>query len=294
MPTQPSTTVFPVIAILISSTLWGVYWYPLRLLEAQGLAGLWATLLIFTTALGVGLLAVWRRGSRVSSHPALLFVLAAASGWCNVAFILAVLEGNVVRVILLFYLAPIWTILLGRFILAERLTATAKITLGVAMIGAIIMLWDPHSGVPWPQDHADWLAISSGMAFAMSNVMVRKLYDEDIWVKTIFAWLGVVIVAGSWIVLAQLPWPQVSPAVVSAAMVGCGLAMVVMTLLVLYGLTHMPAHRAAVILLFELVAAALSAQWLTDEVVLLQEWLGGLMIVVAAYFAARSQLRGSC
>ena len=59
-----------------------------------------------------------------------------------------------------------------------------------------------------------------------------------------------------------------------------------MTLTVLYGVTHMPVHRSAVILLFELVVGAVSALLLTDEIVLYREWLGGFMIVTAAYMAA--------
>ncbi|HHH36168.1 MAG TPA: hypothetical protein ENK48_04995 [Gammaproteobacteria bacterium] len=54
----------------------------------------------------------------------------------------------------------------------------------------------------------------------------------------------------------------------------------------------MPAHRSAVILLFELVAGAVSAQLLTDEVVQANEWLGGVLIVTAAWFAARASLNG--
>jgi drug/metabolite transporter (DMT)-like permease len=60
-----------------------------------------------------------------------------------------------------------------------------------------------------------------------------------------------------------------------------------MSLTVTYGVSRMPVHRSAVILLFELVAGALSSQLLTDETVLPREWLGGLLIVTAAYLAAR-------
>ncbi len=60
-----------------------------------------------------------------------------------------------------------------------------------------------------------------------------------------------------------------------------------MTVTVLYGVSHMPVHRSAVILLFELVIGAVSALLLTDEVVLMREWLGGALIVAAAYMAAR-------
>jgi drug/metabolite transporter (DMT)-like permease len=182
-------------------------------------------------------------------------------------------------------------VLLGRVILGERLSRPALMTLLSAMTGAVIMLWDTDLSLPWPQDRADWLAISSGLAFALSNVMVRKLREEDIWIKTVFAWVGVVILAAAWIVLIDSPWPVVDQRVVGMTVVLGGIAMACMTLLVLYGLTHMPAHQAAVILLFELVAGALSAQWLTDEVVLQREWIGGALIVTAAYFAARRQMR---
>ena len=69
----------------------------------------------------------------------------------------------------------------------------------------------------------------------------------------------------------------------------CGF--LVMTLSVLYGVTRMPLHRSAVILLFELVVGAISALLLTDEMVLPKEWLGGFMVVTAAALAARIHSR---
>jgi drug/metabolite transporter (DMT)-like permease len=63
-----------------------------------------------------------------------------------------------------------------------------------------------------------------------------------------------------------------------------------MTLTVIYGVSHMPLHRSAVILLFELVVGAISAMLLTDEQVQTQEWLGGALILVAAYLAAHAQV----
>ena len=70
-----------------------------------------------------------------------------------------------------------------------------------------------------------------------------------------------------------------------------GIGFVAMTLALTYGVTHMPVHRSAIILLFELVAGALSAQLLTDEVVRLNEWIGGALIITAAWFEAHRHLR---
>ncbi|HEY6044899.1 MAG TPA: EamA family transporter, partial [Nitrosospira sp.] len=60
-----------------------------------------------------------------------------------------------------------------------------------------------------------------------------------------------------------------------------------LSLVVQYGLTYVPANQAIVIMLFELVAAAIAAHFLTDEVMALREWVGGLMIASASLFSAR-------
>jgi drug/metabolite transporter (DMT)-like permease len=64
----------------------------------------------------------------------------------------------------------------------------------------------------------------------------------------------------------------------------------IMTLLVIYGVTHMPVHRSAVILLFELVVGAVSSLMLTDETVRTQEWIGGGLILLSAYLAAHEHV----
>ena len=58
------------------------------------------------------------------------------------------------------------------------------------------------------------------------------------------------------------------------------------TWLVQFGVSHLPVHRSAIILLFELVAGALSQQLLTAEIMTSTEWLGGSMVIVAAALSA--------
>ena len=65
-----------------------------------------------------------------------------------------------------------------------------------------------------------------------------------------------------------------------------------MTLTVQYGVTHMPVYRSAVILLFEIVVAAVSTQLLTDEVISPREWIGGGLIIMAAMTSAYGQMQG--
>jgi drug/metabolite transporter (DMT)-like permease len=156
------------------------------------------------------------------------------------------------------------------------------------MAGALLMLWDERIGWPWPREVADWYAISSGFAFALSNVIVRKLQDVSIAGKALAVWSGVVLLCALLIPLmhASVPLAPVS-AVAGAAALGV-FGIMLMTVLVQYGVTHMPVHRSAVIALVELIAGALSQQLLTDEVVRPIEWGGGVLIALGAYLAARA------
>jgi drug/metabolite transporter (DMT)-like permease len=278
----------PVLSLLVGASLWGVAWYPLRLLEAAGLSGLSLTFIVYAAAL-IASLPYTRIGLRELVHaPGLALALMAAAGWTNIAFVLAVLDGNVLRVLLLFYLSPLWAVLLGRWLLHERLSQPARASLALALGGAVIMLWHPEFGLPWPRAGTDWLAISSGFCFALSNVVVRKAERLSLAAKAAGVWIGVAVLAGAILLIWRPPSPAVEFPVILGA-VGLGVfGILLMTVMIQYGVTHMPVHRSAVILLFELVAGAASQQLLTDEIVTAREWLGGALIIAGAWLAARA------
>lgn len=280
--------VAPVLALLWASTFWGVMWYPLRLLESAGLDGLWTTWISFAAAALLGLWPAWSKRRELLDHPGLLLLVALVNGWLNVAFVLALLDGNVVRVLLLFYLSPLWSTLMAWWWLGERPHAMGIATLALAMVGALIMLWDPAMGFPWPQGQSDWLAISAGLGFSISNVLVRHLNNLSSPLKSAVIWWGVVLVAGAWLLFGGYPFPQVSSGAWFGALAMGLIGIFTVVLAIVYGVAHMPVHRSAVILLFELVAGAVSSQLLTNEVVSLAEWLGGGLIVTAAYLSTRT------
>ncbi|MCW8900995.1 MAG: DMT family transporter [Gammaproteobacteria bacterium] len=278
-----------VVGLLFAATMWGFIWYPLRLLEDNGLHGLWATALMYCGTLVVAIPVLWKGWREWRTHPYLFFFMALATGWTNIAFILAVLDGNVVRVILLFYLSPLWATLLGVIFLGEKLSRRAVAILGVAMLGAVIMLWHESFGFPAPRDISDWLALSAGIAFAITNVLIHKLEHASVMVKTSTGWLGVLFIAFLLIIFMQQPLAVSSEVITGALLLGI-VAMTLMNTAVVYGVSNMPVHRSAVILLFEIVAGAVSSLLLTNEVIELREWIGGLLVILAAYLTATSQI----
>lgn len=291
MSSNRAAAYLPVSALLLGATLWGVIWYPMRLLEGQGLSGIWLTFILYAAALVVSLPRTAGTLREFVSEWRTLVPLALAGGWANTAFVLAVLDGNVMRVLLLFYLAPMWAVPLGWLLIGERVSRFSLLTLAVALGGAGLLLWEPTQGVPWPRGLADWLALSSGFTFALSNALVRKSKNASIGAKALAVWVGVTVVSFALIALNAVPVPAVGASVVAAAVaLGIG-GILLMTVLVQYGVTHMPVYRSAVILLFELVAGAVSQQLLTDEMMTLIDWIGGALIVVAAVVSARHEKR---
>ena len=285
-----STSLFPIFALLFGATMWGLVWVPIRLFEAQGLHGLWSSALMYCGTFVVAIPVLYKGWREWKKSPLLFFLMAIATGWTNVAFILAILDGNIVRVLLLFYLSPIWATLLGYFFLGEQLSKRALVVLLVAMIGAIVMLWDSSLGFPAPQSESDWLALSAGVAFAITNVLIHKLSDATVMVKTATGWLGVFIVAFVLIYFTGEVNTATTEVMVWAWILGAAV-MTLMNIAVVYGVTHMPVHRSAIILLFEIVVGAVSSLLLTDEVIQPQEWIGGSLVILAAYLTAVQHIK---
>ncbi|UUZ70315.1 DMT family transporter [Polaromonas sp. P1(28)-13] len=161
------------LALVINAFVWGVSWWPFRELQGHGLHPLWATTLVYLLVC-IGLLAVrfdaWRGFLK---HPG-LWGLAVASGLTNVGFNWAVTVGDVVRVVLLFYLMPAWSVLVAWALLGEKPSTASLLRLLLAMVGVLIVLKTPASPWPLPQGGADWLAIMGGFSFAVTNALLRK------------------------------------------------------------------------------------------------------------------------
>ena len=287
--TQTTNQYFPAFACALAATLWGLFWYPLRLLEGMGVPGLWSSLITYAFAMLFLLPAFWKKRTEILKHKLEYILIGFFAGWTNLAFILAVLEGEIVRVLLLFYMSPIWAIFLAVIILRERLTLIGFCSLLLAMFGAGLMLWRPDYDYVNGIGLADFYAITAGMAFAVTNIAVRKIGDTPFEVKIGVAWIGVIVLTVCGIALAQLPLPRFSfNAGILCLFIGFPF-MLVMTWSAQYGVTHLPIQRSSVIFLLEIVAGAVSAALLTNEIVRNVEYIGGILIVSAGLISIIKQ-----
>ena len=127
------------------------------------------------------------------------------------------------------------------------------------------------------------------MAFALSNVVSRRAAHLSVEAKSYSVWFGTALLtapllwwqgglpgqmlaidAHAWLILALL-----------------GIVLCAVSFAVQYALAYLPANRAVILFLFELVVAAISSYFLADEAMQLRDWLGATLIVSASLLSGR-------
>lgn len=280
----------PALALTFNAFVWGLSWWPFRLLHAQGLHPLWSTALIYLLALALLVAARPRALLQLARTPA-LWVLVLAAGTTNASFNWAAATGDVVRVVLLFYLMPLWALLLGRVLLHEKLNAAAGMRMALALAGAGIVLWPEGGGLPLPRNLPEALGVLGGFSFALNNVMLRRQAHQSPAARGMAMFVGGAVVAGALAALltaaGRVPAPAVLPlpwALGAMAFAGC---FILANLALQYGATRLPAQVTAVIMLSELLFASLSAFALGAGDFTGRLLLGGVLIVSAVVLATR-------
>ncbi|MDT8363868.1 MAG: DMT family transporter [Nitrosomonas sp.] len=285
--------ILPIISLLLGATIWGVAWYPYRLLEQNGIGGELSTTLTYFIALLIGLVLFRKQPYRKAIFNTTIHYLiwiGLCAGWASIAYTLGVVHGEVVRVLLLFYLAPLWTILFSRILLNEQLSVHGYFIILLSLTGALLLLWQPGSNVPIPISYGDWMGLTGGFMFALANVLIRKDQLHSVQLKSLAVWTGATLI-GIVALLLKTDTP-VFPAYPITEhtwllLSGTGLLVFFLSVLLQFGLTRTPANQAIVILLFELVVAAIAAHFLTEETITIKDWMGGLIIISASFFSAR-------
>ena len=287
-PTKTAGSLLAACALVINAFVWGVSWWPFRELQAAGLHPLWATAAVFLLVC-VGMLVFRFNAYKALLANPVLWWLALASGVTNVGFNWAVTVGDVVRVVLLFYLMPAWAVLVAWLMLGERPTQGSLLRLLLAMVGVLIVLKTPDSPWPIPQSGADWLALMGGLSFAITNALLRKFNHTPGSARMLAMFAGGAVLASSvaalGLSLQMLPAPglQSSGLVVFA---GLSLAFVISNMALQYGAARLPSSTTSLVMLTEILFASVSAAMLGAADFSPRIFWGGSLIVLAALLAA--------
>jgi drug/metabolite transporter (DMT)-like permease len=285
----------PCFALSLNAFVWGVSWWPFRWLQERGLHPLWATALIYALAVVVITLARPQAWGQLLRRPA-LWIIALASGSTNAAFNWGVTVGDVVRVVLLFYLMPLWAVLLARLLLHEALTRMALLRVAMALAGAIVVLWPAGTSAGWvdvplPRTLPEWLGVVGGFTFALNNVMLKRESAQPETARALAMFVGgclvAAVVAASLVVQDRISAPPPLQPDWTLGALAMGAAFLASNLALQYGAARLPANVTAVVMITEVLFASVSAVLLGAGSVTPALAAGGALIVAASLLAAR-------
>ena len=281
----------PVLALLFNAFVWGVSWWPFRFLHQHGLHPLWATALMYVLAVATLLVLRPKVIALARQHPA-LWLLALATGLTNVCFNWAVTVGDVVRVVLLFYLMPAWSVLLAWKVLGDVPTRMALVRLALAFAGVALVMLPPGTGLAHLASGlsgADVLALVGGFTFALTNVLLRRLHRAPGPARMLAMFGGGALMATLGAGAGMLAGIVAAPPAPAPGWVAVALALTVAFLLgnyaLQYGAARLAAGTTALVMLSEVLFASVSSWWLTAAELAPRTLAGGALIVLAALLA---------
>ena len=275
----------PLALLTFSAAMWGITWWPLKQFGAAGLSGPLISFASYGLVGLIGLPFLLRERRIWQGQIGLLLALALFGGWANTSFVHALMIGDVVRVMLLFYMAPIWSVIGGRLFLHEAVSRRRMLAVLISICGAFLVIGGT-AAFTTPPSVADFFALSAGLAFAASNIVTRAANTIPMLSKTIAVFVGCGIISGLMVWQQDIAQPDWSPMLIIALLIfGFGW-LTLATFTTQYGATHIETGRAGIILIVELLVAVISAIIIGGEKLMLREWIGGTLIAFAAVIEA--------
>jgi drug/metabolite transporter (DMT)-like permease len=279
------STLAPSVWLVIGGVIWGLFWIPLRMLGEAGFQAAWSGFSIYAICTLIMLPVIVMRARSLWAGGLALLICGALTGTALSLYATSIYFTDVIRVILLFYLAPVWGTLLGLVFLGERLTWFRIVAL-ILGLGGLIVVLSPNGAFPRPQGIGDWMALLSGMAWSLGSLQLYRLQRVAPIDQMIAFIVGGLIVTALMIALGgdlMGKTPDITALKTSWMML---LIIAVLTLpmffLTIWPCAYLTPGRVGLLLMSEVVVAVISAAVLTDETFGLREAIGTTLIVSAA------------
>ncbi len=271
--------------VAVCAAIWGLFWLPLRALEALGLDPAWVTVGQFAAPLvclsPFVCVRLWRR-QPVGANQAVtgLLIGGALALYCE-----SLLLTDVVRALILFYVMPAWGTLVEVGFMGRRFTLWRGLALLLSMAGLVILL-RVSADLEVSLNTGDAMALLSGMVYAVGAMRVRQAPEITVFeqVFAFFLFGGVFAFALSFLPIADfgvLPTVSVLKAVAPWMMLIAVVFMIPVIWGLYWGNRSVDPGRLGILLQLEAVVGIGSAAILTDEPFGWREATGALLVIGA-------------
>ena len=275
--------------VLLASALWGVLWIPMRYVESFGLSGLWVVSIFHLLPALVICPFVIRAYVIERRH---WLITGLASGLMGLGFVLyglGLVTASVTKTTVLFYLTPVWATLFAYIVLSERFDFGRWLAIIGGITGCLlVMRVNPFA---FGYESADLLGLISGLAWAAGSVVIRRYPNANFLHITFIQYLVGGLLAGG----AAFFFGDTTPALnqVVAALPVAFLASTVMflpsVLLIFRIMQYLSPGLVGLLMLSEVLVAALSSWLILHETFTPWQWSGVVTILCTGVFVGLSQ-----
>jgi drug/metabolite transporter (DMT)-like permease len=284
MTSPTRSDLLPSIAIAVGAAFWGLYWIPIRGIEQAGVHAFWTGPVIFGASVLLFIPLLLIRVKIFIAHWRSILIPGLLTGFAFALYIASLNLTDVVRAILLFYMSPLWSTLLGILVLKERLTVNRVVALLLAFSGLYVVLV-VDSGLPVPRNSGDWFALLSGLFWSLGSVKLFQggahMILEKVTVFVICALLmSLLLVIWHQGNLAGMPeFSDLEKAWYWVLIIA--FSMLPITFLTIWPATVLSPGRVGMLLMVEVIVGVVSAAILTDEQFGVRELAGTVLIISA-------------
>ena len=271
--------------IVVSSCAWGLYWLPLRSIEQSGIVGSWSIVLVNACPLLILVPLIFFNLDKLKKYPKPIFFAGIMIGAAFTFYANGLVETSVIRATLLFYLSPIWSTIIGIIWLNERLTIARVISIIVALIGIIFLLYDFRDQETVILNFGDFSSILSGLFWALGASILKKWSKLPIIPLTAIVYFSTTSLS---ILLAVVVYKAPIP---SLALIGQNFPIAfiwsVIVLLPSFCIIFRISQilfpgRVGILMMSEVAVAVISAKiLLPEEQMVILQWIGASAILLA-------------
>ena len=160
---------YPNLTVLISCFFWGTYWIPLRYLDNNNNSSVWPIFISFLILSAILAKPLIQSIKIILINKNFYFLLGCLFAALAISlYSESLLRGEIAKVVVLFYLCPIWGSILARIFLHKKFTIIRIISIILGFIGLEIII-GIEEGIFFPSTIVEWIAIIAGFTWAMST-----------------------------------------------------------------------------------------------------------------------------
>ena len=282
-------TKFPNLTVIVSCFFWGSYWIPLRYIDSDSNGSLWPIFFSFLLLSLLLLKPLVKTFYVIFYERNYFFFLGCLFAATGITFYSeSLLRGEIAKVVVLFYLCPIWGTIFAKIFLGNKLTLKRLLSIILGIIGLEIIV-GIEKGIIFPTSVVEWIALSAGLSWAMGMTLFHLAKSTSGFEKTAltaliipFVFLALCLVPDGRTL--EIPNQLISVNVIYLWMILFAFVWLLPSILLTYfSVEILDPGRINILLAFEVAVGFISASLLTNEIIGPREYLGALFVVSACF-----------